>query len=81
MKFRKKPVEIEAIEWDGNIETAEKLNDWSGGTANYESGELTISTLEGVMSASVGDWIIKGIADECYPCKPEIFKESYEKLD
>ena len=42
--------------------------------------ELLINTLEGVMTASVGDWIIKGVKGECYPCKPEIFELTYDEV-
>lgn len=60
MKFRKKPVVIEAYQTDE---------------------ELDISTLEGVMHASKGDWIITGVNGEKYPCKPDIFEKTYEAVD
>ena len=90
MKFRKKPVVIEAIQlvvdlvgWEPNI--AEIL-DFIGSA--YLSGkwvgagfEVEIRTLEGVMTARLGDWIIRGVAGEVYPCKPEIFEQTYERVE
>lgn len=81
MRFRKKPVVIEAIQWDGNLSTVEKLMEGS----TCESVEqdlcdpaLVIVTLEGKMRAEVGDWIIRGVNGELYPCKPDIFTQTYE---
>ena len=80
MKFRKKPVEIEAVQWKGNNWTEvyffckdPKIMGWSDNT-------LSIETLEGKMTASLGDWIIRGIKGEFYPCKPDIFEETYEEV-
>ena len=81
MRFRKKPVVVEAIQWDGNLSTVEKLMEGS----TCESVEqdicdpaLVIVTLEGKMRAEVGDWIIRGVKGELYPCKPDIFAQTYE---
>ena len=81
MRFRKKPVVVEAIQWDGNLSTVEKLMEGS----TCESVEqdlcdpaLVIVTLEGKMRAEVGDWIIRGVKGELYPCKPDIFTKTYE---
>ena len=81
MRFRKKPVVIEAIQWDGDLSTVEKLMEGS----TCESVEqdlcdpaLVIVTLEGKMRAEVGDWIIRGVKGELYPCKPDIFAQTYE---
>lgn len=85
-KFRKKPVIIEAIEWDETQATLAILENL-GMMAARHSGHrdkpdlcqyLGIATLEGVMSANKGDWIIRGIKGEFYPCKPDIFAASYE---
>jgi hypothetical protein len=83
-RFRKKPVIIEAIEFTGY--NAKELQDWVGSDAvSLESDEkgfinvFVIHTLEGNMSANVGDWIIKGVKGEFYPCKPDIFAETYEE--
>lgn len=93
-KFRKKPVEIEAMKWDGTAEGATLVIDWvlgGGGTARYyapgewDQGEtdgayLVIDTLEGRMLADPHCWIIRGVAGEFYPCKPDIFAETYEAV-
>lgn len=93
MKFRKKPVVIEAIQWDGSTESyvriIENLNDTKVGDGKFmlwddpeEGGvHIVISTLEGEMKAIPNDWIIKGIKGEFYPCKPNIFAETYEKAE
>ena len=76
--FVKRPIIVEAVQWTGDNEREiETLN----AKVIVDGKTLFISTLEGVMSASVGDWIIKGIAGECYPCKPEIFDATYERKD
>jgi hypothetical protein len=79
MKFRKKPIVIEAMCWEGTDDSALRIDDWSNGNAGRVSDEqLSITTLEGEMTASVGDWIIKGVKGEFYPCKPDIFAATYE---
>lgn len=82
MLFRKKPVVINAVLWDGNSETIFPLAPFTNSTEppfNNE-GRLHIATLEGTMVAEKGDWIIKGIQGEIYPCKPAIFEETYEAV-
>lgn len=88
MKFRKKPVTIEAIQFQGNVESYLDIVAWAeaSGLANYEAFSyrtpiMTIPTLEGAMSASAGDWIIKGVKGEFYPCKPDIFEATYEPAE
>ncbi len=79
-KYRKKPVIIEAVQWNGN-NVDEVMGFVKSGVAyNIEFGTIDISTLEGTMAASTGDWIIKGVKDEFYPCKPDIFDSTYEKV-
>lgn len=85
MKFRKKPVVIEAIQWDETKETYQILVGMGMPSASYSSHAteafvrgLRIMTFEGAMSASKGDWIIKDIKGEFYPCKPDIFAATYE---
>lgn len=82
MKYRKKPVEIEAIEYVGsNInDVAEFVGDDSAGQYSTESDFYEIETLEGDMTARHGDYIIKGVQGEFYPCKPDIFHETYEEV-
>jgi len=77
-RYRKKPVVIEAIQWDGS--NAVGLLDWIKPEARQEGAVLIIPTLEGDHEASLGDYIIKGIAGEFYPCKPDIFKATYDGL-
>lgn len=84
MKFRKKPVVIEAMEF--TEESAVKVADWCGGSLEGrilppDEWVIAIETLEGVMEAKIGDWIIKGVAGEFYPCKPNIFESTYEKAE
>ena len=78
--YRKKPVVIQAVEWTGNnIDEIDAL----GGTRDYHyypGGELVIHTLEGDHHAPVGDFIIKGVRGELYPCEPNIFRETYEEV-
>lgn len=93
-KYRKKPVVIEAVQYirgkeapaveflggkePGNCETDTAIyskNWWD------QSVSITIKTLEGLMEVSDGDYIIKGVNGEFYPCKPDIFEKTYEKVD
>ena len=78
MKFRKKPVVIEAVQWTGkNLD--EMHGFLNAHTLRYDGNfSLSIKTLEGTMMASPGDWIIRGVKGEFYPCKPDIFEASYE---
>lgn len=76
-KFRKRPVVIEARLLDSaDYDEACSTVKWCGGTA-IDAGCL-IPTLEGEMRADFGDWIIKGVKGEFYPCKPDIFESTYE---
>lgn len=91
MRFRKKPVVIEAVRFDGTEESAQEVLDFIGGqnlgsvfaVPHKVSGEwlVVIETLEGAVSASPGDWIIKGVQGEFYPCKPDIFEATYERVE
>lgn len=99
-KYRKKPVEIEAVQWAGTAAAATPIIDWilaNGGTARYDEyrpadrrpsgyvlreavpSHIAIDTLEGTVRATEGDWIIRGIKGEFYPCKPEIFESTYQR--
>lgn len=80
--YRKKPVVIQAVLWDGKGGTIFPLAPFENATEAPEvqaDGRLNITTLEGVMTADIGDWIIKGVEGEIYPCKPEIFAKTYEE--
>lgn len=75
-KFVKKPVVIEALQFDGK--NWEEIGEFVGQQAECRGKEvLIIKTLEGDMLANTGDWIIKGITGEFYPCKPNIFEATY----
>lgn len=78
-KYRKKPVIIEAVQFTGiNFSEIEKFV--GGDYGKNEEGEGVIATLEGAMKISNGDFIIKGIQGEFYPCKPDIFEATYEEV-
>lgn len=79
MKYRKKPVVIEAVQFDGTDESCDwLLPQLRDGSISRSFNKLYIKTLEGTMTADVGDWIIKGVNGEFYPCKPDIFEKTYE---
>ena len=106
MQYRKKPVVIDAVLFDGALVGApgpggrvapgtcpswfpkmtrditgqclESLTDAAAGDIYRDGDKLMIGTREGIMTASPGDWIIRGVAGELYPCKPEIFAATYE---
>jgi len=88
-KFRKKPVVIEAVQvpteradagWTDAIHFLESSKTrWKGG--NSKPMGFTIHTLEGDMRADPGDWIIRGVKGEFYPCKPDIFAATYEAVE
>lgn len=87
-KYRKKPVEIEAIQWIGDNfnEIKQMLKNADENRVimphpNEDGDSLLIVTLEGEMRADKGDYIIKGVKGEFYPCKPDIFKATYEKVE
>ena len=86
-KYRKKPVVIEAKQWVGSLQEAHELIGWVNEgldpLANAiavlgDWGVISIRTLEGNMAAQHGDWIIKGVRGEFYPCKDDIFEATYE---
>lgn len=86
MKFRKKPVIIEAVQWKGHMVNEEEVRAFVGkGRKMYVYGDnyekMSIPTLEGRHEASIGDWIIRGVKGEIYPCKPDIFEMTYEPVE
>lgn len=82
MKFRKKPVVIEAKQFGLVDGSAAEIIEWAHPLQIRLTSEgLVIPTLEGRMTADRGDWIIKGIKGEFYPCKPDIFEATYEKVE
>lgn len=91
MKFRKKPVVIDAFEFQWGV-----WPDWFNDAVNKGAVDIVgtcidpsicdvyhakITTLEGVMIANKGDWVIKGVKGEIYPCKPDIFEATYERVE
>lgn len=90
MKFRKKPVVIEAVQYTKRFSWPDWFADAvtnkaviTHGTGKFAEGECyaEIHTLEGVMRADENDWIIQGVKGELYPCKPDIFEQTYEKVN
>jgi len=88
VKFKKKPIVIEAIQFTDLSSINRMCNLWAGSfmaIADFDSDEdkdnFFLQTMEGCMCASKGDWIIKGGNGEFYPCKPDIFEKTYEKVD
>lgn len=77
-KYRKKPVEIEAIEWTGSNQS--DVADFMKCSPLFSDRGVKIPTLEGDMYASKGDYIIRGVQGELYPCKPDIFEATYEAV-
>ena len=80
-KFRKKPVVIEARQYIGDAGEAIDWISQGHGEAYANAEGLFIVTLEGVMEVSHGDWVIKGVQGEFYPCKPDIFEQTYEQIE
>lgn len=86
-KFRKKPVEIEAVQFDGSnhrevlVFMDPSMNENSAAVSQSMQLPLVIQTLEGRMRVSVGDWVIRGVKGELYPCKDDIFRMTYEPVD
>lgn len=91
MRYRKKPVEIEAVQWNGT--NLEEIKAFVGKSLVYDIIDtawqvgkgiphvlMKIKTLEGEMEVSKNDYVIKGVNDEFYPCKPDIFAKTYEAV-
>lgn len=101
MKYRKKPVEVEAMQFPDDGPGQHKVAEWirsndgemelfdahvlreveTSTNAKWRWSEGYINTLEGTMTCSVGDFVIKGIKGEFYPCKPDIFEATYQKVE
>ena len=84
MKYRKKPLIIEAFKWTGGPDQREDP-EWMvdairKNIVSFVPSGMLIATLEGAMMASLGDYIIKGVKGEIYPCKPDIFMATYEPV-
>ena len=84
-KYRKKPVEVEAVKFEDTTESISAIAEIAHDNlirVDYRQKPVVmyIPTLEGVMTAQVGDYIIRGIEGELYPCKPDIFEKTYERV-
>ena len=88
-QYRKKPVVIEAMQYDGD--NGEEIIDWAKAVSDphdcmihylkgHNASWFKIKTLEGEMEVSPNDWVICGVQGEFYPCKPDIFEKTYEKV-
>lgn len=82
-KFRKKPVVIKAIQYTGrNVTAIQGFTHGQAGVLTHGDDSIfAVDTLEGTMVIDIGDWIIKGVKGEFYPCKPDIFEMTYEAVD
>ena len=86
MKFRKKPVVVDAVQFLPNKKSTDEIMALAAGGLRrvdihvdaQNNYTMFIQTLEGKMEASIGDWIIRGVSGELYPCKPDIFFKTYE---
>jgi len=86
MQYRKKPVVIEAVQYEGTPESVNAVRDFVGDSLIFvdtvnRSGYYAIKTLEGIMRIETGDYVIRGVKGEFYPCKPDIFKATYDAID
>ena len=83
MKFRKKPIVIEATQWFPGVyvEGVQEIVHDPGDGSTQSNGFGMINTLEGPLKVSLGDWIITGVKGERYPCKPDIFAATYEPAE
>lgn len=92
MKFRKKPIIIEAMQWDGTMEGYDDLQAWARShdlvfvqhspPKSFDTlFSVRIKTLEGILYISANDWVIRGVKGELYPCKPDIFEKSYDACE
>lgn len=90
-RFHKKPIVIEARQFDGSRKAIEDIVAWAGGRFQFREKptedrralipQIVIPTLEGDSIASVGDWVVCGVNGEFYPCKDEIFRKTYEPVE
>ena len=89
-RYRKRPVVIEAVQFDGATSSLSAIERWMRGgeyvkpaiaTRDIRPMTMTIHTLEDPVTASPGDYIIKGVQGEFYPCKPDIFEATYERVE
>ena len=77
-QYKKKPVVVSAVKWDGT--NLQEILSFTNNKAMMKSNTLIIPTLEGTMAADVGSYIIKGVKGEYYPCRGDIFEDTYEEV-
>jgi hypothetical protein len=77
-EFVKRPIQIEAVQWMGDNE--EEVKALGPNAMTFSGDNILIETREGTMMADLRDWVVKGIADEVYPVKPEIFAATYKEV-
>lgn len=83
-RYRKKPIEVEALQWNGD--NGDAIERWCPHASVIWSGAsqrlvIIVSTLEGDMKANIGDYIVKGVEGEFYPCRGDIFEKTYEAVE
>lgn len=82
--YKKRPIIIQAVKWEGNNFDEVQELDYNPSNrvrqSNVEEGKLLIVTLEGIMTATLGDWVVRGVEGELYPCKPSVFDSTYEDV-
>jgi hypothetical protein len=86
MYYVKKPIKIRAIQWKGGKDCLNEIHEAFGKKTKIflydeENDQLSVATMEGVMKARIGDYIIEGIQGEYYPCNQDIFEKTYDKAD
>ncbi len=85
MKYRKKPIIVEAVLWTGDVDNVEApewfKNNMKNGNIRRAGKALVINTMEGNMYCCVGDYVVQGVKAEVYPIHPDIFKLTYEKVE
>lgn len=77
-QYKKKPVVVSAVKWDGT--NLQEIKAFTEGRAMMKNNTLIIPTLEGAMAADIGSYIIKGVKGEYYPCRGDIFEDTYEEV-
>ena len=77
-QYQKKPVVVSAVKWDGT--NLQEILSFTDNKAMMKSNTLIIPTLEGAMAADIGSYIIKGVKGEYYPCRGDIFEDTYEEV-
>ena len=78
-QYKKKPVVVSAVKWDGS--NLKEVMDFMNGKGMMKCGNIVIPTLEGTMAADIGSYIIKGVKGEYYPCRGDIFEDTYEEIE